>query len=41
MLAQLGHRPLSEDGLTAQRAQLRELATVAGRLTRLEQEWVR
>lgn len=41
LLARLGHRPLPDEGMTAQREELREWVTIAGRLTRLEQEWQR
>ncbi|MBZ6066980.1 type III secretion system effector protein kinase AopO [Aeromonas schubertii] len=41
LLTQLGRSTLADEGLTFQREQLRELATVAERLTRLSQEWIR
>ncbi|SPT78208.1 serine/threonine protein kinase AopO [Aeromonas salmonicida] len=41
LLTQLGRSTLADEGLTFQREQLRELVTVAERLNRLSQEWIR
>ncbi|WP_114787056.1 protein kinase domain-containing protein [Vibrio tetraodonis] len=40
LLIALGERPLADQSLTFQRERLREVATVAERLSRLEFEWV-
>lgn len=40
LLITLGERPLVNDNLTFQREKLREVATVAERLSRLEFEWI-